>query len=497
MTTETSIYEYAKQGLQYGSERTAIWFYGKSISYGELFEKIDNVADHLYALGVREGTVVTIHLPNCPQAVMAIYAVAKLGGICNMVHPLTPEAALRENMAFTESEYLITHLPIDCGRTITIEQFAALEQYFGERAEGPETAHLGWKCAFYIHSSGTMGKPKTVMISHYAINTWLENVRSCFPINDKLYEQRCLSVAPFSHCMGLTADLLRAVSCGAALYIMPRWSVPEAVSIIQQHRITFMTGVPAMYGGLLQYDGFDGDAASSLIYCVIGGDAVPGKMVQKLDERIGRRACFSEYGLTEATSAVCLCTPEHDKKGASGYPVRGTKIAVLSPLNEVEPSGRGELLIRSESLMLGYCGDPEATRLSFVEYNGEQWLRTGDYGFVDSEGYVFFMDRIKNIIIHNGYNIVPSEVEGCIKQVEGVQEAFVFETKSPDGHQPLLAAAVTPSTASDREALQREIETVCRGKLPAYALPKLFLFVDKLPRNSVGKVDRSALQNLL
>ena len=109
MTTETSIYEYAKQGLALSTDKTAIWFYGKSIAYRELFEKIDNVADNLYAMGVREGTVVTIHLPNCPQAVMAIYAVAKLGGICNMVHALMPREGLKDNMAFTESDFLITY----------------------------------------------------------------------------------------------------------------------------------------------------------------------------------------------------------------------------------------------------------------------------------------------------------------------------------------------------------------------------------------------------
>jgi acyl-CoA synthetase (AMP-forming)/AMP-acid ligase II len=108
MTTETSIYEYARQGLALSAEKTALWFYGRSMTYRELFDRIDNVADHLYTLGVRQGTVVTIHLPNCPQAVMAIYAVAKLGGICNLVHPLTPLNVLHDNMLFAESDVLIT-----------------------------------------------------------------------------------------------------------------------------------------------------------------------------------------------------------------------------------------------------------------------------------------------------------------------------------------------------------------------------------------------------
>ena len=148
MTTETSIYEYAKQGLQYGADRTAIWFYGRSISYGELFEKIDNVADHLYELGVREGTVVTIHLPNCPQAVMAIYAVAKLGGICNMVHALTPSIALKENINETKGEFLLTYksdcLIDDKSVFVDVSRYMGLVYRLGYKAKNRENPPKGY-----------------------------------------------------------------------------------------------------------------------------------------------------------------------------------------------------------------------------------------------------------------------------------------------------------------------------------------------------------------
>lgn len=521
MTTETSIYEYGKQGLRFGAERTALWFYGCSISYGELFEKIDNVADHLYALGVREGTVVTIHLPNCPQAVMAIYAVGKLGGICNMVHALMPAKGVQESMRSTESSFLITYAPFQTEGRITVLLVDPTD--YMDRSSNPESGShqregvsflqfekpavksavsrpelFYRKCCFLMSSTGTTGKPKIVMLTHLAVNAWLENAKTCFPAGDKLEKQRCLSVAPFTHSMGLTADLLRAISCGGTLYMMMRWNVEEAVSIIKQKHITFMTGVPSMYQSLLQREDFSGDDISYLQYCVVGGDNVSEELKQRLDERVGKgRVCYPEYGLTEAASAVCQLTPDHDKRHASGYPIKGTKIAVLSAEGEIKASGEGELIVSSGSLMLGYFKDAEATAQALFCHDGEKWLHTGDYGSVDRDGYVFFKDRIKNIIIHNGYNIIPNEIESCIKTVDGVIEACVLEIKDNNSERTLLAAIVELAANMDPQRVSGTIETACKSSLPAYAVPRRLVFVDQLPRNALGKIERSALRELI
>ncbi len=489
MTAETSIYEYAKQGLQYGSERTAIWFYGKSISYGELFEKIDNVADHLYALGVREGSVVTIHLPNCPQAVMAIYAVAKLGGICNMVHPLTPEAALRDSMTWTESAVLITHLPLSGEHEIQMAQFAELEAPCGKKAAVPEQTLLATACAFYLHSSGTTGKPKTIMLSHSAVNHCVENTADFFE-NGDMAEQVSLGVLPLFHGFGLAADVHRNIRFGSQLVIMPRWNAREAVQLIKRHRVTLMVGVPAMYYSLLCEPDFRGEGISQLAYCYTGGDTVSPELVAQMDARTGRERCMLPgFGLTEATTMNCVSTFCHYRSGSAGYPVRNTAIAVLDGKGNLQFSGKGELVISSPTLMMGYYKDPEATERTLFTVDGKLWTRTGDEVEIDGDGFLFFRDRIKNIIIHNGYNIYPCQVEDVIRSVSGVENVCVVGFANTETHTQDIRAFVISSTGD----IEQEIRAECLKRLPRYSIPREIVFKDTFPTNSMGKTDRQAL----
>lgn len=510
MSTETSIYAYAKQGLAHGADRTAIWFYGRSISYGELFEKIDNVADHLYELGVREGTVVTIHLPNCPQAVMAIYAVAKLGGICNMVHALTPRDAVQDNMKYTESAFLITHLT-DCTakQVLTVDLSAhASETYkkllrignlsntsFEEmeypccdvRCFPPDPSGLASKCAFYLHSSGSTGKPKTIMLSHRAMNHCVDNTADFFE-NGDMEDQISLGVLPLFHGFGLAADVHRNIHFGSQLVMMARWDPKVAAALIKQHRVSLIVGVPAMFYSLLREGSFHGDGCANLKYCYTGGDNVSPELLRKMDSATGRKnSMFPGFGLTEATTMNCVNTYCHFKVGSAGFPVRNTSIAVMDDHGTLHSSGQGELLISSPTVMMGYFKDPDATKQTLVQTEGKLWTRTGDEVLIDQDGFLFFKDRIKNIIIHNGYNIYPGEVETIIKKVPGVKAVCVVGVHDDTtGSQNVRAVVVAD------EKTEKLIRDECARCLPRYAVPKDIVFVKELPINAMGKVDRLA-----
>ncbi len=521
MTTETSIYEYAKQGLSYGADRTAIWFYGHSISYGELFEKIDNVADHLYARGVREGTVVTIHLPNCPQAVMTIYAVAKLGGICNMVHPLTPEAALRENMAFSKSEYLITHLDyaiekrtvhnghkvistdiaafmgpfykccfrIKHGKVHTEQAFDKLEKKCCKKAIVPKPESLVGKCAVYFHSSGTTGEPKTVMHSHGAINRSVGNAVDYYKLRSRL-DEVVLSVLPLFHGMGFAHVMHISLSGGAELLQMAEWNIGLAAHLVDRFRSTLIVGVPRMFKALLGYHSFLG---TSLRHCFVAGDNVSKELKEAFNAHVGKDHCIYEaYGLTEAVVGVCSCSAEHDNLDSCGFPVTNSELRVLDHTGELRKTGTGQLVVHINTLMLGYLNDPEASEGAFLESEGKRWLKTGDIGKIDDEGYVYFIDREKNVIVYNGYNIFPLEIERISRKAPGVEDVCVIGEVEKE--QTRIVAYIQRSAEVSEETIKTEVTEIWLKYLPRYAIPQSIVFVSEFPRNLMGKVIREEVK---
>lgn len=522
MTTETSIYEYAKQGLALSENKTAIWFYGKSITYRELFEKIDNVADNLYALGVREGTVVTIHLPNCPQAVMAIYAVAKLGGICNMVHALMPRDGLKENMAFTESDFLVTYksdctakttVLVDISRHMGIKykigyrlkngkvkdegiSFDELEKKAETKGVFPEQSSLAEKCSVYLNSSGTTGKPKTVMLSHSAENNCSENTSYFFEKGD-MAAQVCLGVLPLFHGFGLIADIHRNLHFGSSLIMMIKWNPSKAAELIKKHKVTLVCGIPAMFYSLFNSEKFSGKGVASLTYCYTGGDNVNPDLFDLAEQKIpGKRILYPGYGLTEATTMNCVNTYCHYKPGSIGYPVNNTIISVVDRNGCVVPSGCGEMVISSKTLMLGYLHDPDETNNILFEHNGRQWTYTGDEVEIDKDGYVFFKGRKKNIIIHNGYNVYPWEIEAIIRSCHDVADVCVVGVYDHALHTQRIRAVAILNNQSDEEKTKITIMEKCISLLPKYSVPNEILFVKAFPTNAVGKIDRKELEKI-
>ena len=519
MVTETSIYEYARQGMQYGADRKAIWYYGRSISYGELFEKIDNVANHLYALGVREGTVVTIHLPNCPQSVMAIYAVAKLGGICNMVHALIPAQGVKENMEFSESEFLITYIPacLEAAKHAVLvdlsfhmgavfrtayrlrnrrnksncARFEQLEFNCAENAPVPKAETLSERCVAYLHSSGTTGTPKTVMHCHRALNNWVANAQNFFH-SSSMADESLLEVLPLFHGSGLVMDMHQFITGGGTLVQMAQWDVKLASRFIKKYRVTSLTGVPRVYQSLLKCSGFNG---KTIHQGYVSGDYVGEELKKAFNDRVHREACLYEgYGMTETVTACFSCGIEHNNLKASGYPLQPCRAAVLLPDNRVEEQGEGELLVWTNTMMLGYLKDSALTSESFYEYDGLRWLRTGDQGTIDEEGYVYFTERIKNTIIHNGYNIFPSEVEKVIRTVPAVSDVCVVGVWDDRNKTQTVRACVI--TEKNSAVTEEQIINACESILPRYAIPRQIRFLDTFPRNRMAKVDRKELEKM-
>lgn len=514
MTPETSVYEYAKQGVLRSPNKTALWFYRRSVSFSELFSRIDYTAEYLNALGVGDGTVVTIHLPNCPHAIIAFYAIAKLGAICNMVHAQMPVNGVRELMDLAQSEILITYQPECVGiskRVICVEILSAgdvpgtvhcpslsLESVFSgsdcEESLLPKQRTLAQKCVVYLHSSGSTGRPKTIMLSHSALNHCVEATADFF--EDEVDRYVSLGVLPLFHGFGLAMDVHRNISFGSTLVQMLKWNSDLAVQLIKEHQVSLMVGVPTMYYSLLNNPGFYGHEINCLKKCYVGGDNVPPELIYEFDQRVGGgHRMFVGYGLTEATTTDFVNTYRYYKESSSGYPTRGTTAAVMNESGEIAYCGEGELIISNKTLMMGYLNDVSATENTLIYVDGKQWTRTGDFVFLDKDGFLFFKDRIKNIIIHNGYNIYPAHLEDVIGSVPGVEDVCVVGVTDQKLRTQNVRAVVIAAEGISTEELEKVIIEKCYEMLPKYSVPKEIVFVTTFPQNSMGKVDRIKLGN--
>ena len=499
MSTETSIYAYAKQGLAHGADRTAIWFYGRAISYGELFEKIDNVADHLYELGVREGTVVTIHLPNCPQAVMAIYAVAKLGGICNMVYSGLSGKGLEQNLSFVKSSILITYdkkVQSEC--TILVDPSEYMKEPCGIQSECvehtcvsfrqfesacklkgvfPDQSSIAEKCAILLHSSGTTGYSKTVMHCHAAINRIVANTFQFLHCKD-FTDQIVLAELPLFHGFGLIDNLHDAISGGGQIVQVMKWDAKYAANLIDTHKITFMAGVPKVYQDLMAQESLVG---ASLTHCYVGGEPVKPELKTKFNERMGRSSLLYEgYGLAEVIAYCCSSGPFDDDIHSAGASMPGTEIAVLVH-GKVHSFGEGELVVHSDTMMLGYLqsfDDP------FFTWNNKRWIKTGDYVVIDQSGHMRFVERIKRVIIRNGFNIFPAEIETITLSIDGVSECCVFE-----GERDQKTRIVVAIVGKFDQGIEDKLKQTWTDNLPPYSVPEDILHVQAIPRTAIGKID--------
>ena len=466
-------------------------------------------------------------MPNCPQTMIAVYAVAKLGAICNMVHALLPADNLRANMEFTDSTVLITGNHADDCKSITfadkllyvdISKDMGVVNRFGYKllnrnaaprfsipferggnnpiCECPNPASLADSCALYMHSSGSTGEPKTVMLSHAALNRWVEITKFYFAGSD-ISEQICLSALPYFHALGFQMDMHRVISCGGTLVQMAKWDGKKAVRFIKRHKVTVMGAVPAMCRSLLNRKEFSGPGIMQLRTWFIGGEKMDSALKQELELRMrsGDDPCvFEGYGLTETGSACAVLGKKHYHIDSCGYPLHGIQFMVRQEDGSLYPTGEGELIVGGNCFMSGYLKDPVATEEAFIEWDGQRMLRTGDYGRIDRDGLIYFIDRLKNTIVRKGNNIFPVEVESAIRPVDGVEDVCVIGLPDVVKETQLVCACIVPRKGLNEDTLQKEVEAACKRALPPVSRPSRYVFLQELPKTQIGKLDRKALE---
>ena len=514
--------------------KVALEFFGGTVTYAELRDRINRAAEGLRLLGVRHGDPVALILPNCPEHVVAFYAVLRLGAVVVEHNPLYTPRELRHQfedhgaqvaIAWDKVVPTLQEMPADVGppaiisvditRGMSLVTRAALLLPVRKARESRDalTASVSgatpWQqivtsplldpdhtypvrgdLAVLQYTSGTVGRPKGAELTHGNLTANAAQSRSWAPT---IEQGNCVvyAVLPMFHAYGLTLCLTFAMSMGATLVMFPKFDADLVLKAIKKRPPTFFPAVPPICARLAARALEKGVSLAGIEIAISGAMNLPTAIVEPWEAQTGG-FLVEGYGLSEA-SPVLMVNPVSDgrKAGTVGIPIPGTEARIVDPANptvDVAPGAEGELIVRGPQIFRGYHQRPEETAAVFVDGD---WFRTGDIATMDDDGFFSIVDRIKELIITGGFNVSPSEVEDAIRKAPGVIDAAVVGIPSPNGGEDVVAAVEFESGATfDEQALRSFV----RDLLTPYKVPKRIVQLDQLPKSMMGKTLRRVVR---
>ena len=518
---------------KYGS-RTATNFLGKTTTYKEILQATERAAAGLQKLGIKKGSKVGLLLPNCPTFIIYYFAVLKAGGTVVNYNPLYTLDELAFQVKDSETEIMVTlDLKVLFDKVEGLMQAGTLKRSIvasfpsllpGAKSvlfklfKAKEMAHPHKSAvaanvvadeevrsndgkyqrvdidpvndvAVLQYTGGTTGTPKGAMLTHANVGINAQQSKA-WATNLQAGGERVLAALPFFHVFAMTAVMNFALSQGAELIIMPRFVLDDAMKLIDKAKPTVMPGVPTMYIAMLNHPKLRVFNMSSLKFCLSGGAPLPVDVKQRFEKLTGCKL-VEGYGLSE-TSPAATCNPLEGpvKEGSIGQPLPATIISLrdlADPSREVPLGEKGEICIKGPQVMKGYWKRPEETASQFV---GE-YLRTGDVGIMDAEGFTFIVDRIKDLIICSGYNVYPRRVEEAIYEHAAVEEVTVIGIKDQyRGEAPKAFVKLKAGVSATEADIRKHLET----KLSKIELPAEIEFRDALPKTMIGKLSKKELK---
>lgn len=479
---------------------TSIVFMGQRITYAQLDQLVDHFAACLQASGIKKGDHVALLLGNSPQFIVAYYGILRTGAVVVPVNPLyaadeiafiLSDCQVKAVVALKRLQPLFDRLQehlYHLGLIIyddNAEEGGIFADFLGAHDRKFVTPDMVENdLAVILYTSGTTGHPKGAMLTHKNLSSNAESCVQFFGVNSS---DRFVVTLPMFHVFCMTICLNAPVLSGAQLIVIPKFSPIEAVSIIRKEQATIFAGVPTMYNFLLQLPHITEKDFSSIRVCASGGAPMPVSLLKKFEERF-YVTIVEGYGLSEA-SPVTAFNPLTGKRklGSIGHSIPGvTNKVVNEDGNEVPRGEIGELIVKGPNVMVGYFGMLEATKAAL----NKGWLYTGDMARMDEEGYIYIVDRKKDMIIVGGYNVYPREVEEILYQHPSVREAAVIGVPDTAYGEAVKAFIAT----NDNQLTSADILLFCREKLIKYKIPTEIKIVDSLPKNSTGKILRKALK---
>ena len=516
-------------------------FMGKSTSYRELVVNIHACAKSLKAMGVRENDKVTIAMPNCPQSIYFFYAINAIGGICNMIHPLSAETEIEFYLNESDSVLAITldqfygkfarvrdntklsNLVIasikdalspvmQIGYALTqgrkIKKIPAdapvvLWKDFLKRGAGTadnyRIARKSEDPAVILYSGGTTGTTKGIVLTNRNFNALGAQIVATNPMfrpGDKM-----LAAMPIFHGFGLGVCIHSMLFNGGRCILVPRFTPKTYAKDLVKHRCNFIAGVPTLYEALLRLPDMDGADLSCLKGVFSGGDSLSIELKKKFDKFLYDHKATIQvregYGTTETVTACCL-TPTHIyKEGSIGLPFPDTYIKIVEPgtAKELPYGEEGEILLAGPTVMKEYMHHPQETAQTLRTHeDGLTWVYTGDLGVMDEQGFVYFKGRAKRMIITSGYNVYPAQIENILDAHELVQMSCVIGIPDSLKMQKVKAfVKLVPDAKADEETKQILLAH-CRKHVAKYAMPCDIVFKDEMPKTLVGKVAYRVLE---
>ena len=467
------------------------------LSFDKLDKEVRRVAGGLFKLGVRQGDVVMSALPNIEQAVSLLYATSLIGAIFAPVHPLLSEREFQKEVELQHPKVLAIS-DVNFSRFIKHKGGAKLVYcpYLMHSFVGlPLSKHYveydgdGNLPALHMHSGGTSGVPKTVVLSAYGANALVDNLLSSIPYKFD-QKDKMLVTLPMFHGFGLIVGVHASLSTDMSAVLMSRFNGKSALKSIKKNRVTTVIAIPRMLTKFLSTKGFEGDNVSSLANVFVGGDTLSRSLALEFNDRMKRAGATAVaqqgYGLTEIGS-VCVLAPKDAQVGAIGRAINNVDAVIIDDDDRPVPDGeKGELVLNSNQTMLGYIGSDEE---AFVTIDGKKYLRTGDLFSKCGDDLVFY-GRKKRLIKISGMNVFPSEIERVAKELPYVKECAVFE-RVVKGKTQIEIDVVGSLSDKQREEVRKHV-----GKnLSHWHVPGIVKSVDKMPYTTIGKVDYVTLKN--
>lgn len=525
----------ARMAQQYPNE-PAYEFYNRKTTYAQFVRRIERAARAFWAFGIRPGDAVTLCLPNIPQALDCFYAVNRIGAVANMVHPLSARNEIVYYLNVAESPVIVIvdlfyekvaaaladvdhpvtiltcrmqeELPLHLALLYTLKKGKEYLQFpqpphllwseflkQGDRAVAlPAPSFEKYRTAAILYSGGTTGVPKGICLTDLNFNACAMQAREA--IQEEFRNGfTMLSCMPLFHGFGLGINIHTVLIHGACCILMPTFTPKTYAKMLKKKQPNFIAGVPTIFEALLHIPQLDKLDMGFLRGMFCGGDSLSVELKKKIDAFLKSHGANIQvregYGLTECVTASCL-TPKHDyREGSIGLPFPDTVYAIVKPGTDelLPPMTEGEIILKGPTLMTGYLKHPEETAETLrILSDGDVWLYTGDLGYMDQDGYVYFRQRLKRLIITNGYNIYPGQLENIIDSCPEVSCSCVIGVKDPRRMQRVKAFIVPREGETPCDELKERIMEQLQLHIAKYALPREIEFRAELPKTLVGKV---------
>ncbi len=539
----TLMYEEVYKAARNKPDVSAYEFQGKKTRYEDFVKKIETVAGGFSSIGIGKGDRVTICMPNTPQAVDSFYALNRAGAVSVMIHPLSAVEEIEFYLSKTDSKAIVTlnlfyekiksaventgmsikiivadikdelPFPKNVLYPLTVKGKTRIKYDSrtvfkwsdfvreGHKKGAPEKPDNKYDDeAVILFSGGTTGKTKGIQLTNLNLNALA--LQTGVAAGFSLDGLRMLSVMPLFHGFGLGIGIHTALIHGGTCILVPQFSVETYARLIKKEKPNVLPGVPTLFEALLRTDGLQGFDMSFIRGMFCGGDSLSIELKKKVDEFLREHNSSIQiregYGTTECVTASCLTPYDYYKEGSIGIPFPDTyyKIVKVDTNEKLPPNHDGEICISGPSVMRGYLDDPDETARTLRPHgDGRIWLHTGDMGMMDEEGFVYFRQRLKRIIIVSGYNIYPSQVENAIDAHPDVMYSCAIGIPDKYKMHKVKAFVVLREGVEPSEKIKEEILENCRKKVFRFGVPSEIEFRRELPKTLVGKVAYRVLED--